>query len=287
MPVKGVILAAGYGTRFLPVARCVPKEMLPIVDRPAIDYVVQEMIGAGIEEILVITSRRKRAIEDWFDRDPELEAVFAREEAHAKLALSRPPPVKVTFIRQIEMAGTGQALLLARNFAGADPVVLAFPDDLFGDPNCSAELVATWRKTGCSVLSAVDLEGQDVSRYGVMDVRRREDGELGLRSIVEKPKRGREPSTLVSLGRYLYTPEIFAHLEAGLAKHDPSRGEFFATEAVNRLAEAGRVVARVVQAERYDTGTPLGYLQTVVEATLLHPELKDDFRAWLQARLAT
>lgn len=283
MAVKGVILAAGYGSRFLPVTRCVPKEMLPIVDRPAIDYVVQEMIGAGIEEILVITSRRKRAVEDWFDRDPELEAVFGAEEAYDKLALSRPPPVKVTFMRQQQMQGTGQALLLARNFAGDDPVILAFPDDLFGAPNCSAELVQTWQQTGCSVLSAVDLAGQDVSRYGVMDVSE-VDGVLRVDRIVEKPRRGTEPSTLVSLGRYLFTPDIFPALEAGLAQHD-GKGEYFATEGINRLAEQGRVVARVVEAKRYDTGKPLEYLQTVVEVALLHPELKDDFRTWLRQTL--
>lgn len=283
MAVKGVILAAGYGSRFLPVTRCVPKEMLPIVDRPAIDYVVQEMIGAGIEEILVITSRRKRAVEDWFDRDPELEAVFGAEEAYDKLALSRPPPVKVTFMRQQQMQGTGQALLLARNFAGDDPVILAFPDDLFGAPNCSAELVQTWQQTGCSVLSAVDLAGQDVSRYGVMDVSE-VDGVLRVDRIVEKPRRGTEPSTLVSLGRYLFTPDIFPALEAGLAQHD-GKGEYFATEGINRLAEQGRVVARVVEAKRYGTGKPLEYLQTVVEVALLHPELKDDFRTWLRQTL--
>lgn len=283
MPVKGVILAAGYGSRFLPVTRCVPKEMLPLVDRPAIDYVVQEMVGAGIEEILVITSRRKRAIEDWFDRDPELEAVFGAEGAHDKLALSRPPPVKVTFVRQQEMKGTGHALLLAENFAGDDPVVLAFPDDLFGEPNCTAELVATHERTGCSVLSAVDLKGQDVSRYGVMAVDDEGDGVLRVSALVEKPKRGTEPSTLVSLGRYLFTPEIFPALRAGLKLHEA--GEFFATDGINRLAHEGRVVARAVEAPRYDTGKPLGYLKTVVEVALQHPEIGPDFRIWLSQHL--
>lgn len=283
MTVKGVIVAAGYGTRFLPVTRCVPKELLPLVDRPALDFVVQELIGAGIEDVLVITSRRKRALEDWFDRDPELEAVFEREQAYAKLALARPPAIRATFVRQQKMGGTGDALLLARDFAGDDPVVVVYPDDLFAS-NASAELVATWQRTGCSVLAAADLSGSDVSRYGVLEVDVEEAGgaDLRVRSIVEKPRRGTEPSSIVSLGRYLFTPELFELLAASHASHEG--GEFYPMDAMCALAERGRLVAHVVQGARYDTGAPLGYVQTVVEAALAHPELAEPFAAWLKER---
>jgi len=279
MAVKGVIVAAGYGTRFLPVTRCIPKEMLPIIDRPAIDFIVAEMVEAGIEDILVITSRRKRALEDWFDRDPELEAVFTAEGAAGKLAKAQPPKARVHFVRQKQMRGTGHAILQAEVFAGSDPVVVAYPDDLFGAPNCSAALIAAWRQTGNSILSAVDMSGHDVSRYGCIAYEGSGDV-VTVRDLVEKPPPGAEPSTLVSMGRYLYTPEIFGALSELLARHEG--GEFYATDAVSVLASQGKVSAAVVSAKRYDTGTPLAYLQTVVTMALADPEIGPAFGAFLE-----
>lgn len=282
MGVKGVIVAAGYGTRFLPVTRCVPKEMLPLVDRPAIDLVVEEFIGAGIEEILVISSRRKKAMEDWFDRDPELEELFRREGAERKLRQIEPPKVKVSFVRQQRMGGTGDALRLARSFAGSDPVVVAYPDDLFGPPNCSAQLIDTWRRTECSVLSAEDLGEVDVSRYGVLDVRE-VGGETMLRQIVEKPPVGTEPSKMVSWGRYLFTPDFFDALDAGAEAH--TGGEYFHVGAINALAAAGRMAVRRIDSPRWDTGTPLGYLQACIEVAFQREDLAPALRAWLRGRL--
>jgi UTP--glucose-1-phosphate uridylyltransferase len=280
--MKGVIVAAGYGSRFFPVTRVVPKELLPIVDRPAIDLVVEEMVGAGVEDLLVITSRRKKSLDDWFDRDPELEARFGS----ARLGV---PKVRAVFVRQAEMRGTGHALLAARAFVGDEPFLVAFPDDLFGEPNCSAMLVDLHRRTGCSVLSVGDLSGEDVSRYGVVDAAEDGSGVLRVRGMVEKPPTGTEPSHLVSWGRYLYTPEIFDVLEEGLARHahdSSGAGEFYATDAIGVLASRGRVVAQVVPCERYDTGDRLGYLTTVVDRALAHPELGADLEAWLRQRLA-
>lgn len=277
--MKAVVLAAGYGTRFLPVTRCVPKEMLPIVDRPAIDLLVQELAEAGVTDLLVITSRRKKVLDDWFDRDPELEAVFAREGAADKLAKVRPPDLRVTFVRQQEMRGTGDAILMARDFAGDDPLIVAYPDDLFSGPNLTAQLVAAWRATGCTVLAAEDLPGQDVSRYGVLDL----DPDGRVRRIVEKPARGEEPSTRISVGRYLYGPEIFPLLEAGRAAH--GAGEFYPMDAINDLAARGRVVAVTAEGTRHDTGTPLGYLQTIVEIALQRDDVGPELRAWLEERL--
>ncbi|MEZ4323350.1 MAG: UTP--glucose-1-phosphate uridylyltransferase [Myxococcota bacterium] len=280
MPVKGVIVAAGYGSRFLPITRCLPKEMLPIVDRPAIDWIVQEFVDAGIEDILIITSRRKKVLEDWFDRDPELEGVMS--DSASKLAKLVPPNARVQFVRQQSMRGTGHAMLLARTFAGNDPVVVAYPDDLFTHGNCSADLIAAYEKTGACVMSAQDLPGEDVSRYGVLEPVERADGAIGVRRIVEKPAPGEEPSTLVSLGRYLYVPEIFELLEKGLAAH--ASGEYFPSDAINALGAQGRVVAAVVNATRWDTGQPLEYMQTVVELALEHPEIGAQFGSWLKAR---
>lgn len=282
MGLKGVILAAGYGTRFLPITRVVPKELLPLVDRPAIDVVVQEMVEAGVEALVIITSRRKGAVDAWFDRDAELDAVFAREGAAEKAAKANPPDVEVAFVRQKAMRGAGQAILEAAPFLGDDPFVVAYPDDLFGAPNCTAQLVATWRETGCSVLAAHDLPDADLSRYGVLDVEG--DGSTRrVRRIVEKPARGEAPSTIVSLGRYLYTPDFLAALRAHWERH--GEGEYYPMPATNELAARGKVVARVVDAPRWDTGTPLGYLQAVTDAALARDDVGPAWRAWLRERL--
>jgi len=281
--MKAVLVAAGYGTRFLPITRVVPKELLPLGSRPALDVVVQELLDGGVTELLVITSRRKGTLDAWFDWDAELKAVFEREGAKAKLAKLEPPKLHVQFVRQQHMGGTGHALLLARSFAAGEPVVVAYPDDLFGEPNATAQLVAAHRATGASVLSAADLSGQDVSRYGVLDVEQR-GGRPWVRALVEKPALGSEPSHLISLGRYLFTSELFDALEEGLKHH--SGGEYFHVAAINALAAAGRVVAQVVDAPRYDTGAPLGYAQAFVEWGLADPDHGQAFEAWLRARLA-
>lgn len=279
--MKGVIIAAGYGTRFLPITKCVPKEMLPLVDRPAIDFIMQELVDAGVDEILVVSSRRKKVMEDWFDTDAELAAVFEREGATAKAAKLAPRKARVHFTRQAEMLGTGHAILQARSFVGNEPFVVAFPDDIFVDGNVTAQLIETHQATGGSVLAARDLSGQDVSRYGVMEVT---DGEhLQLKRVVEKPAVGDEPSHLVSLGRFLYLPEIFERLEAGMAEH--GAGEFFPMDAIEGMAAEGSVFARVIDAERWDTGAPLGYVQAFVESALRDERIGDDVRAWLTARL--
>ncbi len=275
--MKAVLVAAGYGTRFLPITRVVPKEMLPIVDRPAIDLVVAELVEAGVDELLVISSRRKRSMEDWFDRDPELEQALSGDDR--KLALIEPPELRVTFVRQPRMGGTGDALLLAREFAGDDPVIVAYPDDLFGTAdrpgNATRELIETWREARTSVLLAEDLSGEDVSRYGVLDV----DASGKLRRIIEKPAPGSEPSHLVSWGRYLYTPDFFEALAAGRRQH--TGGEYFHIAAVNALAARGRVHVRVTETGRQDIGTPLGYVQAILQAGLARPDTGPALRRWI------
>jgi UTP--glucose-1-phosphate uridylyltransferase len=284
MTMRGVILAAGYGTRFLPITRTIPKEMLPLVDRPCLDLVVQELIEAGIRDILVITSRRKKALDDWFDRDPELEAALQRAGRDDRLARATPPDVNVQFIRQRHMGGTGHALRLARDFARGGPVIVAFPDDLFlGAPGAAAQLAAAYHKTGCSVLGAYDLGEQPVNAYGVIELA--SGGETPkVRRVVEKPDIGEEPSSLISVGRYLYTPAFFEALEASYATH--TEGEFYPMEAIEALASRGEMVAQVLTGTRHDTGTPLGYLQAVVDHALAHPEVGGPMKKWLQERLA-
>ena len=279
MTHKAVILAAGYGSRFLPVTRVVPKELLPIIARPALDLVIEELCDAGITDILVITSRRKRAVEDWFDHDLELEAAVANHPARHRLALPR--DLKVTFERQRRMRGTGHALLQARSFAGTDPVVVAFPDDLFGGANVSRAHIDVHQQTGCSVLATQALPPhEDVSRYGVLDMTA--DGQV--RGIVEKPAPGTEPSRHISLGRYLYTPAFFDRLAHHWAGHS-GEGEYYPMAALSDLVGQGRLRAAETTAHRWDTGHPLGYLQCVLDHALDDPTLAEPLRTWITKRL--
>lgn len=282
--MKGVIVAAGYGTRFLPVTKTVPKEMLPLIDTPSVDFIVREFIDSGITQILVITSRRKRALEDYFDREIELETVFRTEGADAKLAKIAPPEASVTFVRQTEMRGTGHALLAAREFAGTDPVVVAYPDDLHfspaGEPPLAAQLIETWRKTGCSVLATLH-DPPELGRYGVLALG--DDG-LHVTDIVEKPAPGTEPSREASIGRYLYTHDFFQYLQKGWERHlaAGASGEYYHVDALKALMSDGRVVFSRIRGERIDTGAPAGYLRAIVRYAAGIPE----YRAALESELA-
>lgn len=286
MKARGVIVAAGYGTRFLPVTKVIPKEMLPLVDRPCLDFVVQEFIDAGIEDILVITSRRKKTLDDWFDTDMELDGVFRREGNDTKLAKLTPPAANISFVRQHRMGGTGHALMHAESFARDAPVVVAFPDDIYGQPNATRQLLDAHEATGGCVLGAIHLPGQDVSRYGVLDPRESSpdlDAPIPLRNVIEKPPKGEEPSKLVSVGRYLYTPDFFPTLRETSKNH--ASGEFYPMDAMKTFADDGRIFGQVLHGPRHDTGTPLGYLKAVFDEALSRDDLRDDLTAWIRERL--
>jgi UTP--glucose-1-phosphate uridylyltransferase len=277
--MKGVIIAAGYGTRFLPVTKTVPKELLPVGTKPSIAYIVEEFIASGIKDIIVVTSRRKKALEDWFDREIELEEVFRREGRDEKLPLIAPPAARISFVRQTEMRGTGHALLQVKPLLGGQGCVVAYPDDLhIGSPPLARQLIDVHERTGKSVLATI-LEPGDVSRYGVVDVAA--DG-VSVRGFVEKPPKGREPSHEISIGRYLYTPEFFDLVEEGWAAH--GSGEYFHTYALDRLISAGRVAYARASGERLDTGDPSGYLEAILRdaaaSPSLRPVLESFFRSW-------
>ncbi len=266
--MKGVIVTAGYGTRFLPVTKTIPKEMLPLVTRPSIDFIVEEFVASGITEILFITSRRKKALEDYFDRERELEAAFEAAGDKKKLAAIAPTSASCYFVRQPEMRGTGHALLLARAFVGQEPFVVAYPDDLhFGSPPLARQLIDTWEKTGCTVLATLH-DPPDINRYGLISIAA--DG-MHVTDIIEKPPKGREPSREASIGRFLYTPDFLEQLASEWKRH--GSGEFFHTPAVLALARKGRVVYHRVQGERLDTGEPAGYLEAIVRYARSVPEL--------------
>jgi UTP--glucose-1-phosphate uridylyltransferase len=277
--MKGVIVAAGYGTRFLPVTKTIPKEMLPLIDRPAIDFIVEEFIQSGIEDILVISSRRKKALEDYFDREIELETLFRSEGAWDKLSRIQAPAANIFFTRQTEMRGTGHALLCARAFCADEPFVVAYPDDLhFGEVPLARQLIDKYSRTGCAVMSTLH-DPPDLERYGVLALA---EDRLHVTDIVEKPAPGNEPSREASIGRYLYTPDFFKHLEEGWKAHlaGPAPGsEYFHVYALKQLMDAGRVVYHTIEGERLDTGAPAGYLRALLRYASTDPELAGEIRA--------
>jgi UTP--glucose-1-phosphate uridylyltransferase len=265
--VKGVIIAAGYGTRFFPVTKTIPKEMLPLINKPSIDFIVDELIESGITDILVITSRRKKALEDYLDREIELESVLANS-GKIELALAiAPPECNFYFTRQREMKGTGHALLLAESFVGDEPFIVAYPDDLFFcKVPASRQLIAEYEKTGCSVLASL-FDPPNIGRYGILALNK---DQSHVNEIVEKPAPGTEPSREASIGRFLFLPEIFTKLKQGLPKH--TSGEFFHTVGINALAKENKVVFKRIDGKRLDTGDPIGYFEAILEYAASKPE---------------
>ncbi|MFP4383920.1 MAG: UTP--glucose-1-phosphate uridylyltransferase [Spirochaetia bacterium] len=278
--MKGIIVAAGYGTRFLPVTKTLPKEMLPLVNKPAVSFVVDEFIESGIREIIIITSRRKKALEDYFDREAELESVFTRENSEKKLSLIRPPEADVVFIRQQEMRGTGHALLQAKPYIGDEPAVVAYPDDIhFGSPPLAAQLISVWKETSCSVLATIH-DPENINAYAAVDIA--EDG-LHVQGLVEKPPKGTEPSHEASIGRYLYTPDFFRELEEGWKIHQKEgTGEYYHVYPLTKQLERNGVVYKRIEGKRYDTGTPEGFLTALGAYCGDIPEFRDALLAGLK-----
>ena len=272
--MKGVILAAGYATRFLPASKTIPKEMFPLIDRPAIDFIVQEMVDSGIQDILLVSSRRKKVMEDYFDREVELTSAFSRSNEFEKLEVIKPIEANIFTLRQQHMMGTGNALMLVEPFVDNEPFVVAYPDDIvLGEKPLSKQLIETWEKTGNTVLSVQELEEDQLWRYGVIDP----DGDgniMNVKKMVEKPEHGTAPSRFVSFGRYLYTPELFDALRTSDKSHS-SKSEFTQTEAINHMAALGKVSAVKFEGARYDLGEPLGFLTSAMQIGLQRSELKD------------
>ena len=276
--MKGVILAAGYATRFLPASKTIPKEMFPLIDRPAIDFIVQEMVDSGIQDILLVSSRRKKVMEDYFDREVELTSAFSQSNQFEKLEVIKPIEANIFTLRQQHMMGTGNALMLVEPFVDNEPFVVAYPDDIvLGEKPLAKQLIETWEKTGNTILSVQELEEKQLSRYGVIDP----EGSgkiMQVKKMVEKPQHGTAPSRFVSFGRYLYTPELFDALRTSDKSHSSS-SEFTQTEAINLMASQGHVSAVQFEGTRYDLGDPLGFLTSALQIGLQRPEFKDTLLA--------
>ena len=277
---KAVIPAAGLGTRFLPVTKAQPKEMLPIVDKPAIQYIIEEAIQSGIEEILIITGRNKRAIEDHFDRNVELELTLKAQGKYDLLGLVEEiSDVTIHYVRQKEAKGLGHAVLCAKQFVGKEPFAVLLGDDIIDDPvPCLKQLMDVYQYYPGTVLGVQEVPQHKVSSYGIVRPKPIKENLWQALDLIEKPDVAEAPSRLAVLGRYIIQPEIFAILE----NTEPGRGgEIQLTDALRRLATQQPMYAYHFEGRRYDTGDKLGFLEATVEYALKRPELRDQFLAYL------
>lgn len=279
---KAVIPAAGFGTRFLPVTKAVPKEMLNIVDTPALHYIVTEALDSGISDILIITGRSKRVMEDYFDRNPELEYLLKNAGKHVALALEEEVSnmANICYVRQKEMKGVGNALMLAKTFVGNDPFAVLFGDDLVYNPDCpaTAQLCKAYETTGTCILGVQRIPMSEVHKYGVVKPGLTKGHYTEVKGFVEKPKAD-APSNIASLGRFVLTPEIFDALK--IAPLGPGN-ELYLTEALDIIAGGSGVYAYEFEGTRYDTGDKLGYMKAVTEYALRHDEVGKDYLEYLR-----
>ena len=281
---KAVFPVAGLGSRFLPATKASPKEMLPIVDKPLIQYAVEEAAAAGITDMIFVTGRNKRAIEDHFDLNPELEIALARKKDLLELARSvLPPGCSCIFIRQAEPLGLGHAVLCARPVVGDQPFAVLLADDLIdSDPPVMVKMADRFEIEGCSLLGVEDIPRAQTGSYGIVSPASDTKDELTqIRAIVEKPAPKDAPSTLGVVGRYVLTPAIFDMLASG---QPGSGGEIQLTDAISALLGRERVLAMRIGGKRYDCGSKLGYLKATVELALRHPETGADFASFLAQR---
>ncbi len=285
---KAVFPAAGWGTRFLPATKAQPKEMLPLVDKPIIQYAVEEAVAAGIEQVIIVTSSQKRAIEDHFDLSYELEHLLEEKGDIDMLRQVRhiSDLAQVAYVRQKEQLGLGHAVLMAKDLIGHEPFAVILPDDVvIGERPCIGQLIHAYQQTHGSVVAVMEVPPEETQRYGMIAAERSEDpldhGRLHrVTRLVEKPAPEDAPSNLAIIGRYVLTPKIFDKLEQ---TPRGSGGEIQLTDAIAALMEEQQVFAYEFEGTRYDAGTTMGWLKASVELALQRPELEAEFRAYLAA----
>jgi UTP--glucose-1-phosphate uridylyltransferase len=280
-----VFPVAGMGTRFLPVTKANPKEMLPIVDKPLIQYAAEEAIDAGITELVFVTSSSKRAIEDHFDKNYELESELEKKGRNDLLELVRnvvPEGVSCAYVRQSEALGLGHAVLCAAPVVGNAPFAVILADDLIdgGKQGCMAQMVDQFEKHSCSILAVEDIDPAETEKYGIVGASHVSKGVTRVNNIVEKPHPDEAPSTLAVVGRYILTPKIFDYLRI---QGRGAGGEIQLTDAIASLLKDEQILAYKFKGKRYDCGSKLGYLQATVEYALKHPTLQNEFRSYLQS----
>ena len=280
---KAVFPAAGLGTRFLPATKAQPKEMLPLVDKPIIQYVVEEAVESGLDQIIIVTGRGKRAIEDHFDISFELEHVLAQKGDEETLRAVRriSDLATIYYIRQKEPLGLGHAVAVTRELVGDEPFAVLLSDDLIvHDVPCLRQMIEVYERYQCSVVAVERIPRDRISGYGVIAGRPIEERIYRLDDVVEKPAPEEAPSDLAIVGRYILTPEIFD----ALAKVKPGKGgEIQLTDALRRLLKHQVIYAYEFQGIRYDAGTTLGFLKAAVEFALRRPDIGEEFRTYLRS----
>ena len=282
---KAVIIAAGWGTRFLPITRSQPKEMLPLVDKPLIQYSVEEAINSGIEQIIMVTALGKRAIEDYFDRAFELEYFLEQKGDDERLRQMRELSnlVDICYVRQKEQLGLGHAILTARNVVGDEPFAVILPDDVIdSDVPGIKSMIKVYEEYGAGVVAVERVGDEDTRKYGIIEPKQVADSIYQVLSLVEKPEPAQAPSRLGIVGRYILTPQIFD----ALMVTPPGRGgEIQVTDALQLLLKQQKLYACELDGVRYDTGNPLGWLEATVALALkrddIGPELKEYLRKLL------
>ncbi|QHN50635.1 UTP--glucose-1-phosphate uridylyltransferase GalU [Geobacillus stearothermophilus] len=278
---KAIIPAAGLGTRFLPATKAMPKEMLPIVDKPTIQYIVEEAIASGIEDIIIVTGKGKRAIEDHFDNAFELEQNLIQKGKYDLLEkVKEPSKVDIHYIRQKEPKGLGHAVWCARNFIGDEPFAVLLGDDIVqAETPCLKQLIDQYEQTLSSVIGVKRVPDNETHRYGIIDPIEQHGRRYQVRQFVEKPAPGTAPSNLAIMGRYILTPEIFLFLEKQEAG---AGGEIQLTDAIQKLNEIQRVFAYEFEGKRYDVGEKIGFIKTTIEFALQNDELREDLIQFME-----
>ena len=285
---KAVLPAAGWGTRFLPATKAQPKEMLPLVDKPIIQYAVEEAVAAGIEQVIIVTSSQKRAIEDHFDLNYELERLLEDKGEIEKLRQVRHigDLAQIAYVRQKEQLGLGHAVLMAKDLVGSEPFAVMLPDDVvISSRPCIGQLIHAYQQTHGSVIAVQQVSDEETSRYGVIGAERvngttPSDRLHRVTSLVEKPAPGRAPSNLAIIGRYILTPKIFEKLEQ---TRSGAGGEIQLTDALQALMAEQSIHAYEFEGVRYDAGTTMGWLKATVELALGRPDLAAELREHLRS----
>jgi UTP--glucose-1-phosphate uridylyltransferase len=282
---KAIIPAAGLGTRFLPATKAMPKEMLPIVDKPTIQYIIEEAIESGIEDIIIVTGKGKRAIEDHFDSAPELEMNLlekGKSDLLEKVQYSS-NLANIHYIRQKEPKGLGHAVWCARKFIGDEPFAVLLGDDIVvSEKPCVKQLIEQYEQSNSSVIGVQTVPDKETHRYGIINPSENEGRLYKVSNFIEKPAIGTAPSNLAIMGRYILTPEIFDFLEK---QETGAGGEIQLTDAIQQLNEKENVFAYDFLGKRYDVGEKLGFIKTTIEFSLNNPELKDEVLEFLQQEL--
>lgn len=279
---KAIFPVAGFGTRFLPATKAQPKEMLPIVDKPVIQYLVEEAVAAGIKDIIMVTGRGKRVIEDHFDTSFELEYTLVEKEKHALLEEVRniSKLANFVYVRQPKPLGDGHAILCARNLIGDEPCAVLFGDDVIDGPQPAIkQLIDAYNETGCSVIGLQEIDKKDSSSYGMIGGNHVKDGLYEVNQLVEKPKPDQAPSNLAVIGKYIITPEVFDCIEKGGRSEG---GELRLIDGFEQLLKTQKIFAKILEGRRYDTGQKIGLLQANIDYALKHPELGPELKAYLK-----